>query len=526
MYIHHANAYATRVVSRELASRKRRGRDHFPWDVEEAEERVGYGGALLLLADPLHGDANTASGESSAQVVDDVLLGVARLEVHKRGAYGHSRLLEAYDWRRVEPVPFSRVLDRLEPQQARHVVTLLARSVDAPVRLPDVLAAHVHHVLRLVARDAHDLIEVKSVRPERTWGDNLARAELADRIATSLRLAGVRYRDIVPDEPTGPPPPEVAALSSILGHSVSGSVPSASDHRHLGGAAEPTVTRLGRMRERNMAQTDAALFPGWDRSRVIDGWFEFRAGERRVLIKNVDQEPAESHTGGDLIYLRRNPDLAVVVQYKRLTRRQEHAPWLFYDDHRLMGQLANLIALDTEPPQDGTNRNGAADPTGERPETLAIDDPADYRLGPRAGYVKFVDVEPLGGDGLSPLPGCYLPADFAHSVLATTARDSGSLPPFNPRKTRYIDSQTFVTLVAGGWIGTRADVAAILGDKYLPRLRNLVSGSLTMAFDEPLTPAAPTTAAPNTAERKPPPTATAEARSPASLPPQEPGTLF
>jgi hypothetical protein len=114
--------------------------------------------------------------------------------------------------------------------------------------------------------------------------------------------------------------------------------------------------------------------------------------------------------------------------------------------------------------------------------------PAECRLDGGVGYVKFVDAQPVAGDGLSPLPGCYLPAHFARVLLERTARDTGRLPPFDPRTSRYIDTQTFHTLVAGGWIGTNASVAALLGDTYLPFLNSPGSGPRTMAFDEPMPP--------------------------------------
>jgi len=219
-----------------------------------------------------------------------------------------------------------------------------------------------------------------------------------------------------------------------------------------------------------MASHDASIFPDWEPLRNVAGWYEFRHANRRVLIKNIDFSPDETNTGGDLVYIRQQPDAAIFVQYKRLTEPTRAVKgWTFRDDGRLRQQLDRLIM-----------ESGKL-----MPASLPLSGHTDYRLNDQTGFLKFVDARPVASDGLSPLAGCYLPAEYARAVLHELEDDRGRLPPMDPRKVRCLDSQTFVRLVADGWIGSCSPGTKAIAARMLPMLRDERTGEVTYVFDDP-----------------------------------------
>lgn len=66
---------------------------------------------------------------------------------------------------------------------------------------------------------------------------------------------------------------------------------------------------------------DASTFLDWDRSaNTNQGWWEFRDGERRLHVKNINVSTAENRSGADLVYVMRDPDAVVLIQYKLMTK--------------------------------------------------------------------------------------------------------------------------------------------------------------------------------------------------------------
>src|SRR5207249_4362975 len=101
-------------------------------------------------------------------------------------------------------------------------------------------------------------------------------------------------------------------------------------------------------------------------------WWEFRAGNRQLLIKCIDATHYEAQSGADLVYMRRNPDAFVIVQYK-LLRPGRNGGLVYAIDDRLPSQLHRMIAI---------SRGHKAAPT---------DKPSQWRLGTGSAFVKFVD---------------------------------------------------------------------------------------------------------------------------------------
>ncbi len=192
---------------------------------------------------------------------------------------------------------------------------------------------------------------------------------------------------------------------------------------------------------------DAAVFPSWQRSdRPNRGWWVFRSRSRRLLVKNINVSTAEGRTGADLVYVRRNPDAVVLVQYKLLEKSKKPARLLYRpNDGRLDSQVSRL--LDLEKPQEGA---------AER----SVD---DYRIGPGFTFVKFVAPYPPNrseDDGLS--DGFYFPAAILKKMLEKPDTGPSGGTVFYPDARRYIDPTTFVKLVQDNWIGTTAKATDVV----------------------------------------------------------------
>jgi hypothetical protein len=203
--------------------------------------------------------------------------------------------------------------------------------------------------------------------------------------------------------------------------------------------------------------------PGWERSRRTDrGWWEFRSGDRRLRIKNIDATNYEAKSGADLVYLRRNPDALVLVQYKMLTPGKD-GRFEYVEDLRLRGQLERMQSI--------CRSSASISPTCDT-----------YRLGHGASFVKFVE-PPSGPQHLDELPtGYYLPSEYA--LVLFPQRSPGS--PRNRVKApldRYLDSETFVRLIRDVWVGTLSDATDRL-TAFLGVVGGAGSADLVFAYED------------------------------------------
>jgi hypothetical protein len=339
-------------------------------------------------------------------------------------------------------VALAKILDGLERCEGENLYSALADA--QPRSLPAACDIHVTEALSSLAPEVLALIGERQTRadPSTRTDVEMVESERSDRLVTALRLAGI-------------PPARAQPVDQ--------------DRQ----AIPAELRRFDRkLREKDMISQDAALFPDWEHGRNIGGWYEFRRTGRQVFVKNIDFTKDEADMGGDLVYLRRQPDAAIIVQYKRLREPAgKRTGWTFHDDKRLRRQLDRMLDVDRR----------------LAPRTLQLGGATDYRLNDSVGFVKFVDSRPVAPDGLSPLEGCYLPAEYARALLHDLAETGqGALPPFNPRDHRTIDSQTFVRLVSEGWIGSYAGGTKALSEQLLPMLRDERSGEVTCVFDQPM----------------------------------------
>jgi hypothetical protein len=188
---------------------------------------------------------------------------------------------------------------------------------------------------------------------------------------------------------------------------------------------------------------DTTGFLDWDRSlQSRQGWWEFRKGDRRLHLKNINVSTAESRTGADLVYVSRDPDTVVLVQYKLLERLADGEP-IFRHEGRLAGQIARMLSFSPDQPDRSM-------------------DEAEARLGVDFAFVKFI--LPAAAPYLvQDLPeGRYLPADAVRRMLANPDRGPGDGRVHFVYRRRYIDGESFSQLVRDRWVGSTGEATNLL----------------------------------------------------------------
>lgn len=107
-----------------------------------------------------------------------------------------------------------------------------------------------------------------------------------------------------------------------------------------------------------------------------------------------------------------------------------------------------------------------------------------YRLSEISGFVKFVETRPLKSKSDDPPHGYYCPARYYYDEILDPLAKANKLASsaiFTPE--RYIDTQTFIRLVSGGWIGSRSSASLELPDKLGALLQDTGSGESTIAVE-------------------------------------------
>jgi hypothetical protein len=228
----------------------------------------------------------------------------------------------------------------------------------------------------------------------------------------------------------------------------------------------------GRDREDTLIIHDASRVPGWwpvNEPHVgVVRFADHR--DNKLTVMNVNRTPVERATGVDLLYYRHKPASFVLVQYKRLVRRSTTDPATFRpsSDHNLDGELIRMRDIDALG-QQGTDESGGP----------GLDPVAEYRLHPRASWLKLCTPDPFEPAGDALVPGMYLPLDFYDRL----ALDDLTLGPGGGRRLdrsrvpRWMSNTLFVQLVSESWIGSRGlhtDVLAGIVENALAGRRSVV----------------------------------------------------
>jgi hypothetical protein len=416
--------------SQKLSRRRERTFLLFQWNARIWRTGVQVPGLLLerrrKYANPRDASQNVA------------VIAIARIYGIRLDKAGReTRPIEVSNWTLLaQPIPLHQITDQMFPSSGENIWRFLDTP---PAPLPGPLSNELERALERFAPNYEQIIrdkirKIQQDRPDDTETAMLS-AERRDRHVTARRLFGGQDSDDL-----------VQALAP-------GSIP---EH---GQRLERALT------EKAMLTDDSQRMPGWRPTGPSNGgWFEYRNAGKRLLIRDIDRE-REKESGSDLIYIRESPATIVLVQYKRLTPSKGELS--YREPKRLHEQLSRIISFEEES-KAATDGDAAAD---------------SYRLSEVPGFVKFVETRPLKGEADEPLRGYYCPAHYYHGILDPFAK-AGQLASsaiFNPD--RYIDTQTFVRLVSGGWIGTRSSASLELADKLGALLQDTDSAETTLAIE-------------------------------------------
>lgn len=344
-----------------------------------------------------------------------------------------------------EVIPLNALVQTLSSSQRR----LLTSMLNGPLRpLSPKLGSAVLSAIRSAAPGIEEILS--EIREQ-------LNAELIDQAQTRVRRPAVLVQEAVssalrffrrnPDQLTPEPAPNPSPFALLLEESAG-------------------------VVENDVIADDSVAFPGWERSDFSHrGWWEFHDAERRLLIKNINVSPQETRTGADLVYVRRDPDTFVLVQYKLMSALAD-GRLVYRPDGRLDSQVERMIELENTP-------RG----------TVEADDAGTYRVGPGFSFVKFVEPAAARADKLGALtPGLYLPSEYARRLLLVPeAGPQGGVVHFVANH-RSIPSDTFTRLVRDAWVGSTGDATVLLREIF--GLRDSTA-DLIMAVDEPLEPKDP-----------------------------------
>lgn len=417
-------------MSHKQSRRRERTFLQFQWDA-----RVWRTGTQVpaLLLDRNRKYANPAnSGQNVA------IIAVARIDGWRRDRSAHqTRPIEVSNWTLLpDPVPLYQVTE-LMPQVSSETIWQLLDTPPSP--LPERLSRELRSALGSFVPNFEQIIQgkVQKLQPNqpRDIEAALRSAVRRDRHTTAHRIFGGQDpEDRLPGQAPGVIPEHAQRLTRAL-------------------------------TEKAMLTDDSQRIPGWQPSGPSNGgWFEYFNSGRRLLVRDIDRERENEH-GSDLIYIRESPATIVLVQYKRLTTSK--GEFSYRDPSRLHSQLTKIISFEED----------SKTPPGN---SIEID---DYRISEISGFVKFVEARPFKSEADDPLHGYYCPARYYHGILDRFAKADqlASNAIFTPD--RYIDSQTFIRLVSGGWIGTRSSASLEVADKLGALLRDTGSGETTIAIE-------------------------------------------
>ena len=417
-------------MSPKLSRRRERTFLLFQWNAKIWRTGVQVP-ALLLERKRQH-----ANPRDSSQNV--AVIAIARIYGIRRDSVGReTRPIEVSNWTLLaQPIPLHEITDRMFASSAENIWRLLDTP---PAPLSNILSIELERALERFVPNYEQTIQDKRRKIQQDQPDDtetaMLGAERRDRHVTARRFFGERDFD---DRMEVPAPASIPENGQRL---------------------ERALT------EKAMLTDDSQRMPGWRPSGPSNGgWFEYLNAGRRLLIRDIDRE-REKESGSDLIYIRESPATVILVQYKRLTPRKGELS--YREPKRLHEQLSRIISFEEE-------SKASAE------EDAATD---TYRLSEIPGFVKFVETRPLKGEADDPLHGYYCPARYYHDVLDPFAKSDqlASSAIFTPD--RYIDTQTFIRLVSGGWIGTRSSASLDLADKLGALLRDTGSGETTIAIE-------------------------------------------
>lgn len=220
-----------------------------------------------------------------------------------------------------------------------------------------------------------------------------------------------------------------------------------------------------RLREDPMIINDMMQVPGFNYIRTLQyGSALFESEKVRLTVVLANRLPLEKQIGADLIYYNETFKAFVIVQYKAMEREQEAGAIFRLPNAQLADEIRRM---DTTLAQ-----LRSCQPSGDALGFRLAENPFLLKLCPRIVF---------NPDDKGLVPGMYLPLDYWRLL----EKDGCTLGPRGGRQItyqtaqRHLDNTAFISLVAGGWIGTNVNQSAVLA----PFIRDAVQSgrAITLA---------------------------------------------
>jgi len=202
-----------------------------------------------------------------------------------------------------------------------------------------------------------------------------------------------------------------------------------------------------RLREDSMVVNDLMKLPGYKvlkstpHNSVV---FENDKSKLTVILTN--RLPLEQQLGVDLIYYNETFSCFLMVQYKAMEREGEDSiyrfpnPQLTKEVKRMYSVLAELKKCPSNTEADG------------------------YRLSENPFFLKICPRIVFNPDNIGLVKGMYLPLEYWEllSKHPTLVGSKGGKRLSYRNVRRYFDNSAFITIAAGGWVGTNIQQSSVL----------------------------------------------------------------
>lgn len=205
---------------------------------------------------------------------------------------------------------------------------------------------------------------------------------------------------------------------------------------------------------------DASNFGDWSQlEHYITGERLFTNGQTHLLIRNVNRQPLERTLGVDLVYFNLTNNAFILVQYKRMTRREGQNSFVYRVNDQFREELQRMREFET------TNQENYSSPS-----TLL-----DYRLNYGSFFFKFHRSEFYDPTSASLIPGMHVPLD-CWDIFESQPESRGprnGLFVSEDNMTRYLTSTDFAALVGNAMLGSSGNISTILNELVKPYVTDL-----------------------------------------------------
>ncbi len=205
------------------------------------------------------------------------------------------------------------------------------------------------------------------------------------------------------------------------------------------------------VREDAMIIADFSHVPGFEAFRdtqiAVKEFVDPRDSNSRLTVFMANRLVLEQQTGADLIYYHERHRAFVMVQYKAMNGKDSEAAFRWQDGDQLTREIATM---------DDTLTALRACPPDASPDS--------FRLHENPFFLKVCKRQVFNPEDKGLFPGMYFPLELWKALAAdpaTLGKKGGRFLSYENARRRVTNTE-FVTLVAGGWIGTTVPQSSVL----------------------------------------------------------------